>query len=113
MSDSGETDKQQVFRAHYMSDSPEADKYRIKNALRVRFYRIGHARRHSKNGIKQSIRQIRTTSRMGQGAHLFRIDDLLVFAAFLRTFGTFERVDLLPTGEVDRLDTARLQQSVD
>ena len=50
---------------------------------------------------------------MSQGAHLLRIDDLLMLAAFLRTFGTFERVDLLPTGEVDRLDAARLHQSVD
>ena len=43
---------------------------------------------------------------MRQRAHLLRVDDLLVLAAFLRAFGTFERVDLLPAGEVDRLDTA-------
>ena len=50
---------------------------------------------------------------VSQGAHLLRIDDLLVLAAFLRTLSAFERVNLLPTGKVDRLDTARLQQSVD
>ena len=50
---------------------------------------------------------------MRQRAHLLRVDDLLVLAAFLRAFGTFERVDLLPAGEVDRLDTAGSQQTVD
>ena len=50
---------------------------------------------------------------MRQRAHLLRVDDLLVLATFLRTLSTFERVDLLPTGEVDRLDTAGSQQTVD
>lgn len=55
----------------------------------------------------------RPDSGMRQRAHLLRVDDLLVLAAFLRAFGTFERIDLLPAGEVDRLDTAGGQQTVD
>ena len=50
---------------------------------------------------------------MRQRAHLLRVDDLLVLATFLRTLSTFVRVDLLPTGEVDRLDSTGGQQTVD
>ena len=57
----------------------------------------------------------RATGRSGVSklTHLIRLDDLLVLAAFLRALGAFEGVDLLPTGEVNRLDTALGEQAVD
>ena len=33
---------------------------------------------------------------VSERTHLLRLDDLLVFAAFFRAFGTFERIDTLP-----------------
>ena len=57
----------------------------------------------------------RATGRSGVSklTHLIRLDDLLVLATFLRALGAFEGVDLLPTGEVNRLDTALGEQAVD
>ena len=44
---------------------------------------------------------------MSQFAHLLRVDDLLMLAAFLRAFGTFERVDLLGEAVEDALGTTK------
>ena len=108
MSDSAETDTHARFSSYCMFDSPETDKYRIKKRLGCPIHQIGHPRRMKKPETYRTGLQTPTLS-VSQGAHLLRIDDLLVLTAFLRTLGTFERIDLLPASEVDRLDTARLQ----
>ena len=50
---------------------------------------------------------------VSERTHLLRLNDLLVLTAFFRAFGTFERIDTLPSGEINRLDTAFGKQSVD
>ena len=50
---------------------------------------------------------------VGEATELVGLDDLLVFASFLRSFGTFVRVDALPAGEVDRTHAAFREQTVD
>lgn len=50
---------------------------------------------------------------VGEATELVGLDDLLVFTSFLRSFGTFVRVDALPAGEVDRTHAAFREQTVD
>ncbi|KFJ04438.1 hypothetical protein BITS_1303 [Bifidobacterium tsurumiense] len=60
-----------------------------------------------------SPRSLKTQSlSKGEAAHLIRLNNLLVFAAFLRAFGTLESIDSLPSGEIDGLNATLCQQAI-